>query len=205
MTQQAEPRRSSRGQTAYEWWRDNCKQPSTDEDGPPRKYDPAIRAKLRRCHSNTEAASIRAVVVLAERLQALRKDPRPFDPAIDAALGLARVLAYVVQDIPEAPMRAAGWKRFPGADAKSQEDDVQPVLSETRFRRLLGVESGEEQVTAFIRLVKLLGGRVNVAQLSRDFLHWNNAETRKRWAFDYYHASFAAPTSNDTTPSEATA
>lgn len=190
------------GARASQWWRDNCQQASPHDKPNRRMYDPAIRARLRRCRSNTDAAMIPAAVALAVRLGALREHTRPNEPNIEAALGLARVLAFVTDDTDKPPMRAAGWQQFPGDNPGSQPPDKQPRLAEARFKRLLGVKPGEEQVVAFARLVKLLGGSVNVAALSRDFLQWGRDETRRRWAFDYYAASSAAPPSADISPSE---
>lgn len=181
------------GERAFEWWRDSCGQ---------ERRGAATRAQLRRCRSNTEAAAIPAAVSLARRLGALRADARPFDPRIDAALGLARVLAHVDENASDRPMRAAGWKSFPKEGGKSSSGDDQPRLAEARFRRLLEVKRGEPQVIAFARLIALLGGSVNVASLSRDFLRWDEDDTRRRWAFDYYAASTAVPHSDETTPSE---
>jgi CRISPR type I-E-associated protein CasB/Cse2 len=203
MTQQkSEKRATTIGVRSYEWWRDNCQGDSGKIEASRRKFDPAVRAKLRRCRSNTDAAMIPAAVSLAIRLQALRSDVRVYDPSVDAVLGLARVLSFVTEDTPERPMRAAGWQQFPGENSKSQSPENQPRLADARFKRLLGVKAGEEQVIAFTRLVRLLGGSVNVAELSRDFLHWRRDETRRRWAFDYYAASFAAPKSDDTSNPE---
>lgn len=193
MTQESVTTVKPPGDPAYEWWRDNCR---SDARGP------AIRAQLRRCRSNTEAAAIPAAVALARRVGALRLDDRPFDPRIDTALGLARVLAHINENASDRPMRAAGWKSFPKEGGKGTSGDDQPRLAEARFRRLLEVESGEKQVAAFVRLVALLGGSVNVSALSRDFMRWEHDDTRRRWAFDYYAASVAAPPSDDISPSE---
>lgn len=206
MTQQkSEKQATPLGVRAYQWWRENCQQDFGDDESARRSYDPAIRAKLRRCRSNTDAAMIPAAIALAVRLQALRKDVLASDPDVDAVLGLARVLSFVTENNAKGPMRAAGWQQFPGENPKSQPPENQPRLAEARFKRLLGVKSGDEQVAAFTRLVKLLDGSVNVAELSRDFLQWEREETRRRWAFDYYAASFAAPPSGDTSSSEANA
>lgn len=189
----AAARTMSLGDRAYDWWTTNCQSPSRG---------PATRAQLRRCRSSTEAAAIPAALALVRRLGALRPDAHPFDPYLDTALGLARVLAHVRNNVAEKPMRAAGWKSFPRSDGKGGAGDDRPRLAEARFRHLLEVERGEKQVTAFIRLVTLLGGSVNVSELARDFLRWDKSDTRRRWAFDYYAASLAGPPSNDTTPQE---
>ncbi len=192
----------SPGQRALEWWRDTCQPTAAADENSSRRRDPAIRARLRRCDSNTEAAAIPAAILLARRLQSLRNDVRGRDTDINAALGLARVLSFVTEDARERPMKAAGWKHFPGESTKSPSADNTPRLAEARFRRLLAVKPGNEQVIAFSRLVKLLGGSVNVADLSQDFLDWGSDATRQRWAFDYYAASYAAPSPDDTSPSE---
>lgn len=192
----------SPGQRALEWWRDTCAPITATNENLSNRRDPAIRARLRRCDSNTAAAAIPAAILLARRLQALGGDVRKSEPDMNVVLGLARVLSFVTEDDKERPMRAAGWKRFPGENTKSPSADNTPKLAEARFRRLLAVKPGNEQVAAFSRLVKLLGGSINVAELSQDFLTWGNDTTRRRWAFDYYAASYAAPSSDDTSLSE---
>jgi len=99
-------------------------------------------------------------------------------------------------------MQAAGWKEFPG-DRRESDVDVskRPKLSQVRFRRLLTTDGGEDLVRAFIRLVALLDGKVNVEALGRDFRDWGHPSrgeaVRQRWAFDYYAASTANPAAID--------
>lgn len=94
-------------------------------------------------------------------------------------------------------MQAAGWKTFAGSRKESDAGADRPVLAEGRFRRLLQTTDGEDQVAAFVRLVALLGGTVNIDALARDFLDWNHPtrgdRVRERWAFLYYAAADAAP------------
>jgi CRISPR type I-E-associated protein CasB/Cse2 len=97
-------------------------------------------------------------------------------------------------------MQAAGWKSFPGDRRESEAGDDRPVLSEVRFRRFLQVEDGEEQIDAFIRLIKLLGRTASIPAVARDFLYWND-RTKQTWAFHYYAAGVAAP-SNPTISDE---
>lgn len=170
------------GTISSEWWKRYCA---------PDAGDPATRARLKRCGSFTEALGVPAAILLARQLGAL-KDVG--DRRLESALGLARVLANIVADDALSPMRAAGWPSFPGDKREADLDGSQrPRLSELRFRRLLQTGGGEEQVTAFIRLIRLLGGQVNVAALARDYLTWHQDTTKHRWAFDYYAASTAAP------------
>lgn len=181
------------GVRAQEWWQIYC------QSG---KGGAANRARLRRCRSNTEAAAIPAAVALARRLDTLRTDVQRADPRVDVALGLARVLAHVKEDVSLRPMRAAGWKRFPNEGVRGASSGDQPRLADARFRRLLEAKRGEELVTAFVRLVALLGGTVKVSDLSDAFIKWERDEVRRRWAFDYYAAAVATPRAVDIQPSE---
>jgi CRISPR system Cascade subunit CasB len=133
-------------------------------------------------------------VGLARRLGAIRE---PLDERrLEDALGLARVLAHVTSDTTITAMRSAGWGSFPGERREVDADPAaRPRLSEVRFRRLLQADGGEEQVVMFTRLIRLIGGEVNVAALARDYLAWHWDSTRHRWAFEYYAAGVAAPAS----------
>ena len=176
---------------ALGWWQ-QLRDPSRGGRG-----DPGTLAELRRCASTVEAMRLRAAIALAQRLGAVRADTPDF--AVRAALDLARVLAHVkVHDPARHPMRAAGWKHFASMRKESEVGpDERPKLAEGRFRRLLQTGDGEEKVAAFVRLVALLGGTVNVAALAEDFLLWNHPvrgdRVRERWAFLYYAAGDAAP------------
>ena len=184
---------------ALQWWRRYCG---------PDAADPAARAQLRRCDAPVDAAAIPAAIALAQRVGAFARDD---DRRLTDALNLARVLAHVREHTPGPPMRAAGWKHFAAGRRESEVGaEERPRLSEARFRRLLVTGGGEEQVTAFIRLVAILDGKMDVARLAEDFLRWSHPwrgeETRKRWAVDYYaarstdHAAEPLTTTLATTP-----
>lgn len=164
-----------------EWWRYYCD---------PTTADPGVRAQLRRCDSPVDASAIAAAVALARRLRAFDTDSN--DWRITAALNLARVLAHVREHAPGPPMRAAGWKSFAGERKESDAGEDRPLLSEARFRRLLTTGPDEEQVAAFVRLIAILDGRIDVSALASDFLNWNHPwrgeRVRKRWAEDYFAA-----------------
>ena len=180
------PRDRERGARALGWWRRHC-----DPANP--KVDPATRARLRRARSHLDVLRIEPAVALARLLGAVPKSHAAPAWRVNAALDLARVLAHVKEHENQHPMRAAGWKSFPGENTKQDP----PTLSDARFKRLLETGEGEEKVMAFVRLVALLGGTVNVAQLASDFLTWNHPEygdrVRERWAFEYLAAGSAAP------------
>jgi CRISPR type I-E-associated protein CasB/Cse2 len=172
------------GEHALEWWRYYC---DSMRDG----HDPAVRARLRRCDAPVDAAAIPAAVSLARRVGAFAAGAD--DARVTDALNLARVLAHVKEhDAARTPMRAAGWKTFAGDRKESDAGDDRPLLAEARFRRLLTTGPGEEQVTTFVRLIEILGGTVNVAALSGDFLDWSHPwkgdRVRRRWAEEYFAA-----------------
>jgi CRISPR type I-E-associated protein CasB/Cse2 len=174
---------------ALEWWR---------RLSDPRRGDPGTLARLRRSRSTLEAMQVPDALELARRLGAMPRDGQAPDWKVRAALDLARVLAHVREHDPaQHPMRAAGWKHFAGRQRESDAGKDRPVLSEARFRRLLLTGGGEEKVSAFTRLIALLGGTVKVDDLARDFMRWNDPEhgdrVRERWAFLYYAAGTAAP------------
>lgn len=169
------------GGPALDWWRYYCS---------PDAADAAVRARLRRCDSAVDASAIAAAVSLARRLGAFSDGAD--DWRVTSALNLARVLAHVREHAPGPPMRAAGWKTFAGDRKESEAGDDRPLLSESRFRRLLTTGPDEEQVIAFARLIAILDGQVDVGALARDFLDWNHPwkgeRVRKRWAEDYFAA-----------------
>lgn len=170
------------------WWQQWCG---------PQANDPAMRARLRRCRSTVEAIREPAALALSRRIGGMREGAT--DAWLDRTLDLARVLAHVREDDDSRPMRVVGWKSFPGikgvTDATAAE---RPQLSEVRFRRLIETPAGEPLVTAFVRLIRVLGGRINVRQVASDFLYWND-RTKKQWAFDYYAAAMAAPADEPST------
>lgn len=179
-----------RGAPALAWWRRHC-------DPMNRQVDPGTRARLRRARSHLDVLRVSAAADLARRLGAVPTTHAAPPWRLYAALDLARVLAHVKEHETRHPMRAAGWKGFPGDKKESEAGDQRPVLSEARFRRLLETGEGEEKVLAFTRLVTILGGMINVEQLASDFITWNHPEygdrVRERWVFEYLDAGNAAP------------
>lgn len=180
--------RRNRGVDAMRWWRRLID---------PENGDRGSLAELRRARSPLEAMSIRAAIDLARRLGTTHGSAHA-DRTRDV-LDLARVLAHVKEHDPsQRPMQSAGWKRFAGDRRESDAGDDRPKLAEARFRRLHDTGDGEEKVDAFVRLVALMGGTINVTALANDFLGWNHPllgdRVRERWAFDYYHATSAVLT-----------
>ena len=67
-----------------------------------------------------------------------------------------------------------------------------------RFRRLLEAAPGDDQLTAFRRMVALAGGSLPLRDLARSLLDWND-ERRRRWIYDYWNAGqpMTAPTAEE--------
>ncbi len=171
-----------------------------------KKGNPGERARLRRCHSRSSALAEPAAIQLAQRLGLLTATSRADGEAIGAAIDLARVLAHVKEHTgKKRVMQSAGWKTFAGNRKESDAGADRPLLSETRFRRLLTTEGGEPLVAAFTRLIRQLNGEVNVTDLANAFLSWTHdtrgQKIRNTWAFDYYAAGNPAST-NTETPTE---
>jgi len=155
----------------------------------PQHGDRAALARLRRCENGTDTLTIPQAIALGRGLGRLGGQD------FSDALGLAIVLAHVKENDPQKLMRAAGWKSFPGEKKETSAGEDRPVLSELRFRRMLQT-TRDARIPAFIRLVRILGGKVNVVDVAESFLFWG-AKKRQVWAFDYFAAGVSAPSSND--------
>ena len=172
---------SGGSEAARNWWQRTCSM---------EKGSPEVRAKLRRCHGRVDAAMLPQALMLGKMLVpdvGGDGEGKGFGTALD----LARVLAHVKSDQREMPMRAVGWKRFPTGSG----DDERPVLSELRFKRLLQATDGEARVEGFIRLLAIMDGTANVAEITRAFRGWGHPDgyMQKQWAFTYYNAANYAP------------
>ena len=58
-------------------------------------------------------------------------------------------------------------------------------VSGMRFRQLLKVEDADKLYATMIRLVRLLGGSVDIVSLANG-IYWWNERTKKEWAYAYY-------------------
>lgn len=163
-----EPRNDWPGR-AEMWWRDWSPDAGDRRSGRER----AAFARLRRARDAIDALAEPATLDLLRRLPGA-------DP--DRVATLAAVLAHVRETESARLARAVGCKSF---------GDEKPPLSEGRFRRLMQSEH-DELGDALRRLVRLTKGRANVRDLAATALCWGD-RVRKRWIFDYYAVSVAAP------------
>lgn len=186
MTEPATVVNPRRADAVFDWWKRNC----SDADG-----SAGTRARLRRCRSVNDAVSEPAALLLARMVGAIAPgDSSARSRRIASALAAAIVLAHVREHDERTLMRQLGWAVFPG-DGATESTAERPELSEVRFKRLMQIRDPDELLTQVTRLVSLSDGKVNVRELSRALLRWDDVQ-RQRWAFQYYAADIAAPPSN---------
>jgi CRISPR system Cascade subunit CasB len=182
------------GKTALSWW--SALQPNSDK-ATAKKGDSGALARLRRAEP-IEAATEEATGDLCRRLQPLVGLP---DTApLERAALIAAVLAHVREHDPTRKVAAA---------AGEMVGDERRVLQPLRLRRLLAARTPAECLTAFRRLVALLGHTANVADLAECLFDWPDemrGDTRRtRFAFTYYGAAAPQDPADPDKPDQAAA
>lgn len=125
------------------------------------------RAELRRAHNLTEVAFVEAYHRLYSQMKLSDRE----------ALALvAGVCAHV-------KIHNAG--KFAEQMATGDRPNDKPKVSSLRFRRLLAITDRDELYHAMIRIIRLLGGSVNVCDLAQA-VYWWNERTKKDMAYKYY-------------------
>ncbi|MFA4861675.1 type I-E CRISPR-associated protein Cse2/CasB [Methanoregula sp.] len=129
------------------------------------------RAELRRCHSPLNVAFTPAYhrLRIAMMKQGSVKDE---DLALVAGV-LSHVKSYTSGSF---PIQMAGTD---SADAKKAK------INSHRFRRLLAIDDQDKLYETIIRVVRMLGGAVDIPSLANG-IYWWNERTKKEWAFAYY-------------------
>jgi CRISPR system Cascade subunit CasB len=160
---------------ARAWWEEL--QPANERGG---HGDRGALARLRRADV-VGAIAEEATLALFRRLG--YRDPQ----RLPRVATLAHVLAHVREDDGRPFGRAIGRASF--EDAKSA------AMSDLRFRRLVAATGEEEIAREFRRAVELAGAKVDVADLARVLLCFDDEDgrTRRRLTFDYFNAGAAAP------------
>ena len=118
---------------------------------------PRDAATLRRCNALIEVATHRQGLALARAL-GWSKYRR------EHVAGLAKILAHVKEDDNRRIMRVCGFPRW-GAVTGA-------LLKERRYERLVTTRDVEELTTALVRLVHMMGGKCNVAELGTWMQWW---------------------------------
>jgi len=141
--------------------------------------DPAARARLRRASTPVEVSYEPAYHRLLHALLPFAGERLAEGLGVAAVAGLgAHVREHVPGSSPAAQLAAVGRR----GDAK---------VSEGRFRRLLAVEDPAERYAHLVRIVRLLGLRVDLLCLADAAYRWD-PKTRQTWAYDYYANAFVS-------------
>jgi len=129
------------------------------------------KAELKRCSSLEEVALLGAYHRLRVRLLPLT----PVDPIrLAVVAGLASHVKVNNQTLRIAEQMAV----------KKSGSEV-PVISELRFRRLLVIDDLSDLYRTMIRIVRMLGGEVNLISLADSVYRWNIG-TKKEFASEYF-------------------
>ncbi|MEZ5816624.1 MAG: type I-E CRISPR-associated protein Cse2/CasB [Hyphomicrobiaceae bacterium] len=144
---------------------------------------PRDAAALRHCSSLIEVAVHRQGLALMRRL------PWP-KSRLEYGAGLAQVLAHVKKDDHRPIMAVCGFRKWRATKPE--------LLSERRFERLLATRAVEDLTVGLIRLVQMMDGRCNVAELGQWMRWWPREgdsgfnRVLRQVAQDYYAADIPA-------------
>ena len=125
------------------------------------KSDRGGMAELRRAHNPSEVVFVPAYHRLCSAINA-----QGFDK--EALACVAGLCAHVKE-----------------SSNSTLADQMKPVVSSLRFRRVLAINDRTEFYHAMIRVIRLLKKTVNVRDLAKIVYLWNE-ETRKELAYNYY-------------------
>lgn len=146
------------------WW----DEPKTNSGIPSKK---GKKAELRRCHTPEEVSLLGFYHDLRISLAEIGFD----DP--DRVAMVAGLCAHVRSD--DVPISLA--KQM----ASSKGEGDRPQVSELRFRRFLAIDNQTELYQTLIRIIRMLGGGVNLYSLASVAANWNE-KTKKELSSDYY-------------------
>jgi CRISPR system Cascade subunit CasB len=180
----------SPGSAALQWWR--YLQPYDQMGMPNPTSDRAALARLRRAVTPIEIMGERRVLDLYRRLGYTRAEAERWLPWVAV---VAMVLSHVRKhdsDPRRNPPRAIGPE---AGDEKGETASMKPA----RFRRLLLAREPADVAREMRRLVDLAGHNLDVAKIASTLLDWDDPvrgdRIRTMWAYDYYNAGDAAPSS----------
>lgn len=131
--------------------------------------DSGGRAELRRAHNPAEVVFLPAYHRLYNKLDA----PNINKEALACVAGLC---AHVKEN-----REGKFAKQMAECKAGSKNSEI----SSLRFRRLLTVSDRKELYLSMLRIIRQLGGTVNVVDLAKT-VYWWNEKTKKDLAYEYY-------------------
>ncbi|MCO5383529.1 MAG: type I-E CRISPR-associated protein Cse2/CasB [Methanosarcina barkeri] len=130
------------------------------------------RAVLRRCRNTTE-------VVFSPAFHRLRlKLSQIADINSNSLALIAGILSHVKTH--------DNCAKFATQMATPKTESSNARVSGLRFRRLLTIKDTDELFGSMIRIVDLLDGNLNIYSLADDLCSWDDEETKKQWAYNYY-------------------
>jgi len=123
----------------------------------------------------------------------LRRAPSPvevvFSPAYHRLFGQIHIhrerLASVAGLVSHIKEDTHSSKNLPQQMATPKTGSDNAIVSGLRFRRLLAISDRAALYPMMIRVIRLLGGRLNLLSLAES-VYWWNERTWKDWAYDYY-------------------
>lgn len=133
--------------------------------------DGAGRSALRRCRT------IDRVLLAQQFYELLRSVQRAgYAVRVQSLAVVAGVVAHVREDLPSTPFGAQCAMTFSEGNS-----------GELRFRRLLTIDDGanDELLGGMVRVVRLLGSRVNIEDLALKLVWWNE-RSKRELAYDFY-------------------
>ncbi|MEW6040893.1 MAG: type I-E CRISPR-associated protein Cse2/CasB [Elusimicrobiota bacterium] len=141
----------------FEWWKNL-------------ENDRGSRAELRRAQSPEEVVFCTAYHALFNRLHWNERDR-------DKLAAIAGLAAHVKNDTGEEVLLAE--------QMATPKTGVNPVISNSRFRRLLAIQSRNELFIPLMRIIKMLDGNANLRDLAKSVFCWNK-KIKKEWAYSYW-------------------
>jgi CRISPR system Cascade subunit CasB len=154
--------------------------------------DPGGRGKLRRCRRPIEAQALPPTIDLMVRMGWSPPEEDRYDWYGERIAAIAMVLAHVREDSTQPVARSLGATG--GLD--------KPRLSNSRWERLCRAEGHEEIATEFTRIVQMVGGTANLADLAFAMLTWDrdtNRRSKQKWIYAYYGVDTPAQDSGAST------
>lgn len=133
------------------------------------KENKGARAELRRAHNPAEVVFLSAYHRLYNKLDVSRIDK-------EALACVAGLCAHVKEN---------HGAKFAEQMGECKQGSKDPKISSLRFRRLLAISNREELYLSMIRIIRQLGGVVNVVDLAQT-VYWWNEEKKKKLAYAYY-------------------
>jgi CRISPR system Cascade subunit CasB len=139
------------------------------------------RAALRQCHNLLEVAFTPAFHRLKMRLEPMSSIPPDH---MDRLAIVAGVLSHVTPDGHEKNLQRSFAVQMARPSSKGSTRK-KACVSDMRFRQLLKIDNPDKLYTTMIRLVRLVGGSVDIISLANG-IYWWNEQTKKEWAYAYY-------------------